>query len=260
MKRSRFSSLATHWDVVVAIIMREALTRFGKNRFGYIWALLEPMAYISVFLLVRDAITHTIPFGDSMVLFVLSGLLCFRAFSSISSRGLKSVPSNKALFSYPMVKPMDAIFARTILEIVTMLVVFAVFFLFMRAISDRHIIAYPDRFIEAMIALLVLASGVAVFNGAFAAVVPSWERVFGIIRLPLLLLSGIFYVPKSLPMQFHPYLGWNPLLHCVEWFRHAMYLDYDPMLSKTYVIMFGLVTFTLGMLIERVYRRKVLRA
>lgn len=252
-------SIATNWDVIVAIIMRETQTRFGKNKLGYIWALLEPMAYVTIFLLIRNVISQGVPFGDSMILFVLSGLLCFRAFSSVASRGLKAVEANKALFNYPMVKPMDAIFARIILEALTMAVVFVIFFSFMHMISDRHIIAHPERFGEGLSAFLVLTTGVAVFNGAVNAVLPSWERVFSMIRLPLLLLSGVFYVPKSLPMELHAYLNWNPLLHCVEWIRVGMYLDYDPMLSKAYVLTFGLIAFVLGMLIERVYRRKVLK-
>ncbi|WP_315921035.1 ABC transporter permease [Mesorhizobium sp. SP-1A] len=260
MSIQRLRSFTTNWDVIVAIIMRETLTRFGKNKIGYLWALLEPVAYVSLFLSIRNAVAQTVPFGDSMILFVLSGLLCFRAFSSIASRGLKAVSSNNALFTYPMVKPMDAIFARIILEAVTMLVVFAIFFSFMHLASDHHIIAYPERFGAAMGGLMVLAAGMSVFNGALNAIMPSWERVFGMIRLPLLLLSGVFYVPKVLPPEFHPYLEWNPLLNCVEWFRYAMYLDYDPMLSQAYVIAFGVTAFALGMLIERAYRRKVMKA
>lgn len=256
----RLQAFSTNWDVIVAIIMRETLTRFGKNKIGYLWALLEPVAYVSLFLLIRNAVAQSIPFGDNMILFVLSGLLCFRAFASISSRGLNAVSANNALFTYPMVKPMDAIFARIILEVVTMIVVFAIFFLFMHLASDHRIVAYPERFGAAMGGLLVLSAGVSVFNGAVNAIMPAWERIYGMIRLPLLLLSGVFYVPKVLPPEFHPYLEWNPLLNCVEWFRYGMYLDYDPMLSQTYVIAFGLTAFVIGMVIERIYRRKVMRA
>ena len=168
--------------------------------------------------------------------------------------------SDKALLTYPLVKPVDAIIARILLEILTMLVVLTVFFTLLSVFSNYKIIHTPHIFLQAVFATILLSAGVGVFNAVFSMIVPAWERLWGLIKLPLLILSGIFYIPKSMPPIVQDIIYWNPLLHCVEWLRHGAYLDYDPMLNRSFVIWFSLSFLTAGLFLERIYRHTLVRS
>lgn len=246
--------LAKMRNVIVAIILRETKTRFGKNKLGYLWAIIEPCSYILIFLLIRSAMHMNIPFGENLFVFILSGLLVYRMFKSVTSRALNAISANQTLLTYPQVKPLDAILARICLEIATMLVVFFLFFFLLSLFSDSSIIQYPDRFAAAILATVFLSLGVGIFNAVLATLFPSWERLWGLLNLPMLILSGIFYIPKSLPPSVQAILQWNPVLNCVEWIRFAIYLDYDPLLNRSYVICFGVISILIGLLLERYYR------
>jgi len=246
--------------VVTAIILRETKTRFGKNKLGYLWAFIEPMAYVTIFILIREKAGTAVPFGSNLYLFILTGILVYRIFISIAGRANGSISSNQALLTYPLVKPVDTIVARIILESLTMILVLTVFFTILEIYSDYSLINYPSILIEAVAVLVLLSSGVGFFNAVFCMIFPAWERVWGLMTLPLLIMSGVFYVPKSMPPLVQQIISWNPLTHCVEWFRYGAYLDYDPALDRSYVIWFGITALTLGFLLEKIFRNGLVRS
>lgn len=245
--------------VVVAILLRETKTRFGKNKLGYLWALIEPMVYVGLLLFIRSEINTTIPFGENLYLFILTGILMYRVFISVAGRATNSISANQALLTYPIVKPVDTILARLILEIITMLVVIAVFFLLLESLSEYRVIQSPHIFLQAVFATMILSGGIGVFNAVFSVLFPAWERLWGLMKFPILILSGVFYIPKSMPPFVQEIISWNPLLHCIEWLRYGSYLTYDPMLSRSYVIFVGLIFLTVGLLMERIFRSVLIR-
>lgn len=244
--------------VVTAMILRETRTRFGRNKFGFIWLLLEPMAYVIFIVGVRSFIEHRVPFGQNLLLFILSGILTFRMFTAIASRGLSAITANKALLAYPPVKPVDAIAARLILEIIIMFVIWTIFYSLLSIVSEDKVIVSYIKFAEALGALCFLGFGVGTFNAVMATLVPTYERIWGIIRFPLMILSGVFYVPLLMPPGMQAVIEWNPILHCVEWVRTAVYLTYDPMLDKPYIFVIGSLFLVTGLLLERAYRHRIM--
>lgn len=253
--RSRsLHALSVNCRVVIALILRETKTRFGKHKLGYLWAVIEPVSYIVILLLVRTFLSAGSYFDEAIYVFVLTGILIFRLFRAIVGRTMSAISANKALLSYPIVKPNDTIIARIILESITMLIVLAVFFSLLSYFTESTIIHHPSRFFSAIGATLLLAAGIGTFNSVFAVLFPFWERLWGMISLPLLLLSGIFYVPRSLPPGAQSVLQWNPVLNCIEWLRYGTYLSYDPLLSESYVLYIGLLFLAIGLLIERRFR------
>ena len=254
------SPAAVMWSVIVAVLLRETKTRFGRTRFGYLWAFIEPSVYVGLFIFIRHQLQTVTPFGENLALFFLTGLLFFRVFSSISTRVLSAVTANRALLAYPPVKPLDVILARVLLETLTMLTVFFIFMAFLAMTIDRKLIFHMESFAAAITCLVLLSTAFGVFNAVFSVIMPSWERIWTMLRLPILLLSSVFYVPTSLPPLGQSIISWNPLLHCIEWLRTSTYLTYDPMLSRSYVIGFGLTLLALGLLLERFTRKKLLES
>jgi capsular polysaccharide transport system permease protein len=240
--------------VIVAIMLRELKTRFGRNKFGYLWALIEPMAYIAIFVGIRTFTRDHIPFGQDFALFIVSGVLTVRTFTAIASRGLGAITANRALLAYPPVKPLDLVVARAILESLTMGVIWMVFLVVLSATSDSKVIFHHALFAQAFAAMLYLSFSVSLLNATLAARYPSWERLWGLTRLPLLILSGVFFVPSLMPPWVQSVLFWNPVLHCVEWIRTGMYQTYAPLLDIGYLLGFSTFTLCLGLILERVNR------
>ncbi len=243
--------------VWMALVLRESKTRFGRNRFGFVWALVEPMVYVSVFIMIRGFLQESIPFGQDLALFLVTGLLAVRTFLAIATRGLGAIVSNLALIAYPPVKPLDVIVARVILETLTMYVIWAISLALLSMLIEGKIIANHARFLAAMAALTFLSLSVATLNGVVAVLWPTWERVWGLLRLPLLILSAVFFVPLAMPPAMQSVLSWNPVLHAIEWLRTGIYMTYEPLLSIPYLLGFSAVTLCTALVLERAYRYRM---
>ncbi|MDR6434668.1 ABC transporter permease [Brucella pseudogrignonensis] len=252
--------LKVMWRVQVAVLLRETKTRFGKNKLGYLWAFVEPSAYVVILIFIRSEMHASVPFGENIYLFVLTGLLGYRLFISIADKTSSAISANQALLTYPIVKPVDTIFARIMLESITMLVVIMSFFFLLEMYSDNTVIHYPGDFLFSLLGGILLASAVGTLNSVVFLLLPVWERIWGLLKLPLLFLSGIFYMPKNMPPAIQNILSWNPLLNSIEWLRSSTYLSYDPLLSKQYVIWLSVSILVLGLILERLYRNVLVRA
>lgn len=246
--------------VIMAVMIRETKTRYGRSRLGYLMALIEPSIFLIMFILIRSFIGRSTPFGEDIILFMLSGLLTYRIFLAISNRLLGSFKGNKALLAYPPVKPVDILLARVLLEMLTMFCVAVLFFGGLALISENEILIRPETLLTGFFVVSFLGAGMGFFNGALVVIFPPWRLFWTAIRLPLLLASGIFFVPKSMPEAVQPFLRWNPLVHTIEWVRTGVYLTYDPLLTKSYPILFALILVLIGLWLERRYRYKMLSA
>lgn len=244
--------------VIKAMILREAITRYGSSRLGYALAFIEPTLLFTVFILLRTIIKNKIPFGESAVLFLISGFITVRIFVTVSRRIMMSISSNQSLMTFPSVTPLAAMFARAAIEVFTMSTVLTVFYIFVILGSEITGINDLIEMTWAALALFGLSVGVGFLNAVIITMIPSYRMVYSIISLPLLITSGVFYVPALLPIEIREVIEWNPVLHCVEWFRAAIYMDYMATLDRSYPITFGMVCGGTGIILSRVFRIRLL--
>jgi capsular polysaccharide transport system permease protein len=244
--------------VIIAVIIRELKTRIGRNRIGLFWIVMEPILFTFAVVLVRMFLGRNSPFGESAALFMVSGLLVVRAFTSMAGQLLNAISANKALLTYPPVKPIDLVLGRATLEMGITLFVWAVFFALANVFIENKVLYHPERVVAAFLLPMWLAFCVGYFNAVVSNLFLMWSKVWSILRLPLLLCSGVFYVPILMPPAIQDILAWNPVLHCVELLRTAIYLTYEPLLSVNYVIWLGAILLLLATALERTYRHILL--
>jgi capsular polysaccharide transport system permease protein len=66
----------------------------------------------------------------------------------------------------------------------------------------------------------------------------------------------MYFIADYLPPDRRKYFALNPLLHGVSWFRSAFWPTYPKMIDNhAYILWASLIAITLGLLIERQFRR-----
>lgn len=112
--------------------------------------------------------------------------------------------------------------------------------------------------IEAAGAAALLGLGIGTINIVMFARFPLYEQIFGIINRPLFMVSGVFFLPDSLPHPFRDFILYNPLVHVIMWFRASIYPEYRAdVLHKGYVLEFALVCFVTGLLLLTASMREI---
>lgn len=241
------SKLQLHLWVLRALIRREIVTRFGRTAGGYLWAIGEPVGFILVLTLVISQLAHRPPLGDSFFLFFATGYLGFQFYRSIEDIAAKSVQVNRTLLNFPRVTPFDTVIARAYLQLITVsttsLIVLVIIFVLNGSTPDLA----PHYVFGAIAFAALLGLGVGSINAIAYTFYPVWERVFGVINRPLFILSGVFFIPESLPTSVRDALLWNPIVHIIAMFRKGFYPEYGAeYVSYGYLSFLCLITLFIG--------------
>lgn len=251
-------ALLVNLQVIHALVLRETRTRYGTNRLGYLWAFVDPLAMIGVFVGVFVVMGRGAPVGMDMMSFFATGFLPLMLYRSTSGRAVSAIGSNRGLLYYPQVRPLDLVIARSLLEVITLIVVFGIIMGVVAFLRQALVI---DDLLTTL-AGLGLAGGLgASFGLVVCGISAYWdtiEKVVGYVNRPMMWISGVFYTANELPTRAREFLLYNPLLHCTEILRDGWFRAYTARhASLVYPLVWIVVLLFLGLLFERAARRRL---
>jgi len=252
---------AMNGRVIVALIFREAALRFGSGPIVYIWTLVEPAILLTIVLFLRTYIRNMNPaFGDSSIVFLLTGLVALRATRQIINRSYRAIGANRALFRFGAVKPIDVVLAKTILEFTIWLIILTAFFAGTARLLGQEVITNFQGFMLALLQILYFCIAMSLFTATVGALIPVWRTIWKMLSMPLMIASGVLYIPAEMPPDILNIITWNPFLHCVEGLRSNSYLDYISVYRPYYLLGFSTTVLILSLSIESFFRREIMRA
>ncbi|WP_435165125.1 ABC transporter permease [Falsirhodobacter sp. 1013] len=244
---------------VGALVLREMATTYGRSPGGYIWAILEPLAGITVMTFVFSLMLRTPPLGINFPIFYATGMLPFTMYIHITQRVQTAINYSRPLLAYPTVTFLDAILARFLLALVTKLLVSYILFAGICTLFETRTVLDLSAIALGFTMLAVLALGIGTLNCVLVSIIPLWDRLWGIAMAPLMILSCVFYTFDMVPASAQTYLWFNPMLHVIGQIRSGFYPGYDASyVSPTYVFLCGLVPMVLGLIFLRRWHRLIL--
>jgi capsular polysaccharide transport system permease protein len=246
---------------VVALMLREMSTTYGRSPGGYIWVILEPVGGIALFSLV---LTYGLRIrspglGINFPLFYATGILCMMMYQRGTNAVSRSLVFSSSLLFYPGVTYIDAILARFLVNLLTCLLIsYLVFGGILLLFETRAVLDAPSIILSLSLAAL-LGLGIGCLNIYLFSSFPLWESLWGILTFPLLIMSSVFYTFETLPAQVQDLLWYNPLVHIIGIMRRGFYPTYDAAwASPTYVLAFSLVPLVIGLFLLRRYHSDIL--
>ena len=254
----------TPWEiqraVLFALIQREMKARFGGRWLGAFWVLFEPIAHLSYLMVLFGVIRERIIPGVPFVMFLLTGVIPFIMFRSVSLRVMGSVDGSRGLFGYRQVKPIDPIVARATLDVLLYGIVFVIF---LAVFGWSGLKWLPDHPLEVFVSLAVLITFGFGLGLLFVVLTDDFPKVRVFIRLaylPMYLISGVIFPTANLSQDALDWLLWNPLLHLMEDIRGAFFDEYQPVPEATlvYPSAVALVTLAVALSLYRLRRKRLL--
>lgn len=244
---------------ILALILREMSTSYGRSPGGYLWAIAEPVAGTALLAFVFSIAFATPPLGTNFALFYATGLLPFMIYTDISTKVAESIRFSKQLLFYPKVTFIDAILARFILNFTVQIIVSALIFSGIILIFDLHnTLHFPSIFLGIFMAGM-LGLGVGTMNCFMTSQYPTWLRLWAIFNRPLFIVSCIFYIPESVSRELREYLLWNPLVHIIGETRSGFYFRYTAdYASPLFVFAVSIALYLLGHILLLRYHRDIL--
>ncbi|TRW98882.1 sugar ABC transporter permease [Paracoccus sp. M683] len=235
---------------VMALMLREMSTTYGRSAGGYFWAILEPVLGIALLSLIFSLALRSPAMGTNFALFYASGYLPFSMTLQTINKVAQSVRFSRPFMAYPCVTFIDALLARLILSALTNIVVMAVVLTGIMVIFDLPLWADPVSLAATVGLSMLLAAGIGTINCFLMTSFPIYEQIWAIATRPLFIISGVFFTFESLPGIARDVLWYNPLIHLIGLMRRGLYPTYDgEYISMGFVALIGSVTLFFGLLL-----------
>lgn len=244
---------------ILALIIREMSTSYGKSPGGYFWAVMEPVLGIALLSVVFSLALRTPPIGINFQIYFATGFLPFIFYREVESRCQGAIRFSRALLFYPSVTYADSLVARLALTTMTQMMVFYLVMGGVLFFWETRSAIIPSYVLSSVGAAIVLGVGIGTLNCYLTAIMPLWQRIWVVLNRPLVIMSGVIFLHDNVPEPWKTYLEWNPLVHVVGQMRRGFYPSYQgEYVDMIYPYSIGLVALVIGLILLNRYNRDIL--
>lgn len=244
---------------IVALMLREMSSTYGRSSGGYIWALIEPISGIAFLTVVFSFALRSPSIGDSFALYYATGMLPLGLFRQISGKTAGAIRFSKPLLGYPRVTFVDTILARVILNSLTQILISAMLIGGMVTISPSFVFLNIPEMVLSFLMAISLGIGIGTLNCFLFWRFDWWEQLWKVIMRPLFIISGVLYNFDDLPLFAQEILWWNPIVHVIGQMRMGVYATYEPTyISYIFVFAVALSTLCAGLSLLSRYHDDIL--
>lgn len=237
---------------IVALMLREMSSTYGRAPGGYLWAIIEPVAGIAILTYASSLMFANPPLGRSFELFYATGMLPFLMFTVIANRVGTSLLFSRPLLIYPAVTFADAVLARFAVTFLTEVLIFVLVMVGVMAVYDTGAVANPVLIAQSLGLTAFFALAVGTCNAYLFLRWHLWHVFWSLISRPLFLISGVFFMYGALPHPMKDVLWYNPLIHVIGMLRAGFYPTYVAnYTSVAFVVLIAMVLFAVALLALR---------
>jgi capsular polysaccharide transport system permease protein len=209
--------------VLHALMMREIITRFGRDNLGVLWLVAEPMIFtLGVAALWTTAgLSHSVSIPP--VAFAVTGYSSVLMWRNAASHASSAIENNKALLYHRSVLVIDVLFTRVALEVAAATGSFAILsslFVFggwMPAPVDMSLV------VEGWLLLAWFGASLGLLIGAGTGLSPIIERLWVPAAYLVFPLSGAAFMVEWLPRKFQAIVLYLPMVHGIELLRQGYF-------------------------------------
>lgn len=222
---SFFDALETQFRVIWALILREIVTRYGRENIGILWFFVEPLMFILGIVLLWSVIENRIVSTGTIAEFALVSYPTILMWRNTTGRVTKAIEVNRPLLHHRPIRAMDFFYSRILLEFASVTTTFLIIFVAFMVFG----IAHPPKNLLAMIFGWLLIAwfsfGFVLVMGALSEINDVIDKISHVILYFMLPVSGAFIPTYVIPEHLRDYLLLFPLVDCVEYFRYGYYGD-----------------------------------
>ena len=212
------------------MLMREIITRFGREGLGFVWLVAEPLAFCFGVMVLWSFTKPAYEHGIRLAPFVMTAYMSLILIRHLIGYLAGALQGNMGLLYHRQIGSFHIFTARVLLEFAGATIAYAVVYAFLLAVGQvnppsNYLLLYEGWFLLAFI-----STGFALILTGLAMRFDVMERLIGLIGYLMLPLSGVFTMVAWLPEGFQKVLLVLPFVHPVEMMRSSVFGEF----VKTY--------------------------
>ncbi len=258
--RELYRAFKVQVRVVYALMMREIITRYGRENIGFLWLFAEPIVLIIGVTLLWSYIAPGRSHGFPVQAFIFTGWMVNKLWMMTVPKVMQGIQANIGLLYHRYITPFDITLSRIVLEITAMTGVFMLLgFVFVMS----HLIDSPYNYFYIAVGWILMCwftFGFSLFVASLNSLTNEMlQKVWSPISLAFFISSGTFFLVEWLPPEVRPYVLLLPTVHNLEMVRYGFFGDrMHPYFDVSYSTLFNLFLTFFGLLLFKVQSKKVL--
>lgn len=214
-----FQSLRVHARVVSALVIREALAKYGHENLGFFWVMGEPLLLSACVMALWKVGAHGHANEIGLVPFILSGYCCLSLWRHIITRSMHALGARSGLFYHANVTYLDVLVSIALLETLGIFTGFWIAYVPLATFGQVYMIRDPLPAILGWLLLGWFTFGVALVLAALGEMFETVEKFVQPILYATIPLTGAYTLLDWLPERAQRFLSYSPLVNCLEMFR-----------------------------------------
>lgn len=246
-------------QVIGALMMRELHTRYGRDNFGFLWMVVEPLFFsfgvVILWTLIHGRYQHGLP----LIAFVITGYMPLTLWRHVVMRAVQCFRANGALLYHRQIRMVDLLMARIVLEFYGTIIAYTVIAFVFWSLQLYELPKDWGMFYLGWfyMTLFSIASGLII--GSVTEIYEWSEKMIGPFMYFMLPVCGAFYMVDWLPAKMQRLAVYVPTVNAFEMVRAGQFgpavrTYYD--LPYVTVVCAGLIV--LGLILSRNVHRHLI--
>jgi capsular polysaccharide transport system permease protein len=256
------SRFTTGWNiqarVISALMVRELVTRFGRENIGFLWIMVEPLLFASLVSVVWSLSRGSEENGLSIVAFVVTGYLPLTLFRHAVTRVLNLFIANGSLLYHRQIKLLDLIFVRLFLEMIGCLMAYVFVAVILMYFGLFPVPADMGYLLGGWLMYCYFVLSLCLIIAPLSSVSELLEKILPVTTYIMLPVSGSFTMQSWLTPTARDVTAWSPMVSAMEMMRYGVFGDsVTPYYTVFWPLAMSSVLTALGLAICRKVRRNL---
>lgn len=255
VRKSLVLSSAAHFvsrnaRIVGALMMREMITRFGREGIGFAWLIGEPLLFCFGVLIMWSVIKPEYEHGVRLGPFIMTGYMSLLLLRHQISYSMDALKGNIGLLHHRQVSVLHLYLSRNALEFGGATAAFVVVYVFLVLIGQ---VTLPHDYLILYSGWLILGAmggGLAIILSGLSMRFELMERLVPVLTYALIPISGAFFMVDWIPPQFREQYLLLPIPHGIEMVRAGVFGEFVPThFDAAYALMWAGIMNVIGILL-----------
>lgn len=236
--------VARNARIVIALMLRELITRYGRKGLGFAWVIGEPLIFCLGVILLWSVARPDYEHGIRMGPFVMTGYMSLLLLRHQITLSLSALQANVGLLHHRGIAVLHLYIARNILEFLGTTAAFVVVYAVLMALGQVSWPASLPLLYGGWFLLAFMANGLAMIFAALAIRYDVMERIVPLFTYILIPMSGVFFMAAWVPAAYRDAFLLIPLPHAVEMVRAGVFGEFvetyfDPLYALGWSALFN---------------------
>ena len=217
------------WDiqqsVLVALIVRELITRFGRQNIGFLWMMVEPLLFAGLVGTIYHYIVGPSEHGIGVVAFIASGYIPLTVMRNSFGRCVHIFAANSALLYHRQVKIVDFVIARFAIEMIGGMMAYVLIGCLLYALDLFPVPANLGFLLAGWALYMLFVFCACLVIAPLSEMSEVMEKLLPVTIYIAIPFSGTFNMASWLSPATRAVVLWSPLVNAMEMMRYGLFGD-----------------------------------